>query len=78
MEKGILLKKLEECIKVEESAIPLYTQHVHNTLFLSDFEKKDQDRVKAILMELKKDSEKHKKMFEDLLTEVKGSGKDVY
>ncbi len=60
-EKNIVF--LEECLKVEESAIPLYTRYIGDTLFLSGFTKEKQDRLQRALKKLREDSERHRDML---------------
>jgi len=38
MTKEKLLNLLDESLKAEEIALPLYTRHLSSTLFLSDFD----------------------------------------
>ena len=77
-DKQEITRLIEECIKIEESVIPLYSKHIHNTLFLSGFDKKSAQEVSNILDKLKTDSERHRGVFENLLTEIERSSKNVY
>ena len=78
MKKEVLLKALEDCIKTEESAIPIYTKHVGNTLFLSEFKEIEKKSILKILDMLAKESLRHSQLFRDLIAKVKGSQQDVY
>ena len=76
--KEQLLNELNEALKTEESAIPLYTKHVSSTLFLADMEKEKVSRIKEILGILNSDSQKHAEMFKSLINRIEGDAKDVY
>ncbi|UCH12445.1 MAG: hypothetical protein JSW18_00410 [Candidatus Omnitrophota bacterium] len=78
IKKEELLKLLSRCLDAEEKGIPIYSRHLGNTLFLSDFKKEEQKKVRDTLETLKTDSETHKTIFEDLIKRIKGSTKDVY
>lgn len=73
-----IVKIIEEALKIEESAIPLYSKHVNNTLFLSGFAERERSKVKEILDRLKRESENHKLIFEKLLAVIKSSKQNVY
>lgn len=76
--KEKLVNELNEALKTEESAIPLYTKHVSSTLFLADMEKEKISRIKEILDVLNSDSSKHARMFKSLINRIEGEPKDVY
>ena len=69
--KQRLVRLLEECIKLEEEAIPLYEQHLEDTAFFEEFPAEDVTRVKKALMTLARDSQSHKWVFESLLAKIK-------
>lgn len=73
-----ILELLKQCFSLEEKAIPIYAKHMSNTLFLSEFKKEDQIKIKNILETLKRESEGHMKIYEDLFRKVRGSSEDVY
>jgi len=66
--KQEIMEMMEECVRIEEAVIPLYSKHIESTLFLSGFDKGAASEVRQILDRLKMDSEKHKVIFEGLLT----------
>jgi len=76
--KEKLVNELNEALKTEESAIPLYTKHVSSTLFLADMEKEKVFRIKEILDVLNSDSRKHAETFNGLINKIEGGDKDVY
>lgn len=78
IKKEELLKVLKQCLDGEEKGMPIYTKHLDNTLFLSDFKKEDQDKLKEILRTLKKESEGHEHTYKKLIQAVKESSRDVY
>jgi len=78
LKKDELLFLLRECLDIEEKAMPVYARHLNNVLFLSDFSEEDRQKVRDILELLNKESEGHRKKFEDLISKVKGSTQDVY
>ena len=78
MNKHEVLRNLEEGLKIEESAIPIYVRHINSTLFLSGFNKHDSSRIKEILESLARETEKHKRIFSRLREMVEASEQDVY
>jgi rubrerythrin len=76
--KENLINELKEALKTEESAIPLYTKHVSNTLFLADMEEEEVSKIKEILATLNSDSRKHARIYKSLINRVEGGAKDVY
>lgn len=78
MTKEELLSRLQLCINTEESAVPVYTKHISNTFFLSEFSAAEKHTVVDILKMLSRDSEGHAAIYRSLVKEVEGSNKDVY
>ena len=76
--KEDLLNELKEALKTEENIVPLYTEHVSSTLFLSPFEKPKQERIQQILNTLKLGSQEHARKYEQLILKVRKGNKDVY
>ena len=76
--KQEVMQTLEECIQTGTSAVSLYAKHVNNALLFSGFKTQTKELLANILVLLQEDSERHQKVYEDLLSQVKGSGKDVY
>jgi rubrerythrin len=75
--KHDLIRLLEECIALEDEAIPLYTQHLENPEFFKGVSPEDVERVKEALMTLAHDSQSHRWIFESLLDKMKDASKDV-
>ncbi|MFA5164289.1 MAG: hypothetical protein WC481_01825 [Candidatus Omnitrophota bacterium] len=73
-----ILHFLGECLRMEEEVIPLYSKHIESSLFLSGFREADRARAGAILDTLRKDSMRHKEVFNGLIKKVKEAGADVY
>ena len=78
MKKEEAIKILEECLKVEEDIIPLYSKHITNTLFFSGLEAGKADEVRKILDKLRTDSMKHRSMFQGLINKIQPSDRNVY
>ncbi|MCK4887203.1 MAG: hypothetical protein KAS96_07420 [Planctomycetes bacterium] len=76
--KEKLVNELNEALKTEESAIPLYTKHVSSTLFLADMEKEKVFRIKEILDILNSESSEHARIYKGLINRVEEEAKDVY
>lgn len=76
--KEELLKFLKESEVLEEKSIPVYTKHLESAIFLSGFSKQEQEELKKVLLILKKGSEVHKEIYEDLINKIRESAKDVY
>lgn len=78
MTKDELIGLFQKCLNEEERAIPLYTKHLENTFFLSDFKPEVRTRVKELLLLLKRESEFHARTYAGLIETVKESDKNVY
>lgn len=78
IKKEELLLLLKQSLETEEKAIPLYTYHLKNVLFLSNLSKDDQAKVRNMLEILDRESRGHKQLFSDLMEKIKRSEKDVY
>ena len=78
MTKNELLAVLKRLRAEEELAIPIYTEHLSSTFFLSGFEPEVQKKLKGMLSVLAKESEGHAKIFEDMTRKIQGSSQDVY
>jgi len=76
--KKELIGFLEEVLKTEEKAIPLYTRHIGSTLFLSRFDETQRTRIQTILETLKEESQKHAEIFGRLVDKIKREPRDVY
>lgn len=78
MTKQELLNLLQEAVKTEESAIPLYTKHISSTLFLSGFDEGAKERIRQILEKLYRESTGHSKIYKKLIDRIQGENQDVY
>lgn len=78
MKKEELLAALKKLNAEEELAIPIYTQHLDSTFFLSGFAPEVQEKIKGTLLILSKESEGHAKVFKDMIQKIEGSNQDVY
>jgi len=78
MTKQELLSSLQEAMKTEESAIPLYTRHIDSTLFLSGFDEDAQERIRQILNRLRREAMEHGEIYKRLIDTVEKEEKDVY
>ncbi|MFA5238427.1 MAG: hypothetical protein WC476_01790 [Phycisphaerae bacterium] len=76
--KEKLLDSVKTASKTEESAIPLYTEHINSALFLSGFEEDKKQRIQKILQRLNKDSNRHAKTLRQLIRQIESEDKDVY
>lgn len=76
--KQEIIAAVEECIKIAESAIPIYSKHIQHALFLSGLEKEQEQEGRIILETIMDEEKKHKTSLENLLTYVKGAKKDVF
>ena len=70
-EKLSFIAGIEKGIKMEETAIPLYSKHIRNTLFLSGLEQNLQTDIKDLLDKLIQDCEHHRNIFNNILEELK-------
>lgn len=78
MTKEELLQSLAEGVKIEETAIPIYSRNIESTLFLSGFDREKVAAIQKALTELKSDSERHRLMFLSLIKKVRESEQNVY
>jgi hypothetical protein len=78
MTKDELLHFLQENLDKEEKGIPLYSMHLSNALFLSGLTPEDQERIRTLLLTLKRDSQRHKRVYEALIEKVREGAADVY
>jgi len=78
MTKTELLARLEEGVKIEESAIVIYSRHFTDTLFFSGFDEARRQKIRDILQTLHDDSQRHRVIFERLGAEVCKGEKNVY
>lgn len=69
---------LEESIRTEESAVPIYAKHIDNALFFSEFDVDLQKHIKQALSRLYRESCKHDTIFRGLLERIKQENRDVY
>ena len=76
--KKELIDFLEEALKTEEKAVPLYARHIGSTLFLSPFNETQRTRIQTILETLKEESQEHAKMYGQLIDKIKSEARDVY
>lgn len=78
MKKEELLSRLKKLRNTEELAIPIYTQHLNSTLFLSGLKPDVQEKIKETLLVLARESEGHARMFRDMIEKVQESDQDAY
>lgn len=78
MTKNELVAVLKKLRDEEELAVPIYTEHLTSTFFLSGFEPEVQKKLKEMLSVLAKESEGHAKIFEDMTRKIQESPQDVY
>jgi len=78
LKKEELIKLLEEAVKTEESAIPLYTKHISSTLFLSDLPLEKRKRIHEILQILNEQSSGHAITFRQMINNIERDVRDVY
>jgi len=76
--KEELLEKLKFAVKTEESAIPVYTKHISDTLFLSEFGEAEKKAIVGILETLSSDSQRHAALYKSFVDGVERSNKNVY
>ena len=71
MTKEELIQLLNDCIRSESEAIPLYTRHLESPDFCSCYLPGDRGRVLKALKSLADDARSHRGVFESLLAKVK-------
>ena len=78
MSKEELLTILENARLAEEKAIPVYTKHLKSAVFWTGMKQEDVEKIRETLSMLAEESEKHKKMVEYLIEQIKKKGKDAF
>ncbi|MBN2106571.1 MAG: hypothetical protein JW832_04035 [Deltaproteobacteria bacterium] len=73
-----LLALLQNMLRNEEEAIPIYARHLNNALFLSEFSAADQQDIKSKLQILIVESQQHQRNFENMIRSIEGGQCDVY
>lgn len=77
--KKRLIAGLHELEHVEEGVISLYANFSKALLKQTDdVVKEKKEKINTILSQLYRDSQRHKKLVDKLIKEVKGSSKDEY
>ncbi|MDD5326232.1 MAG: hypothetical protein PHY02_00265 [Phycisphaerae bacterium] len=76
--KEKLLDSVKMASKTEESALPLYTEHINSVLFLSGFGEDKKRRIQRILQKLNNDSSRHAETLRQLIRQIESEDKDVY
>jgi hypothetical protein len=74
MNQETLLKKLEEAIYTEETAVPIYAKHLEAILEFAELSNEQQAQIKAYFEILLKDTKKHQKLFKYIRNQIKKEG----
>jgi hypothetical protein len=77
MTKDELVVFLEQGRRTEE-AVALYASHIRNTLYLSGLKKDVQQKLREVLDVIHKESNEHKILLNQLMSEAQNRGQDVY
>ncbi len=78
LKKQETLNILAKALQVEENLIPVYAKHLYSAVFWTGIDKDKAEKVKELLRQLHDDSNRHKKMVEDMIGYVKGQDKDAF
>lgn len=70
--------RLKKLSYEEEHAIPLYTQHLESTFFLSAFGPELQKEIRETLLTLVLESEVHARTLQAAMKKITESERDVY
>ena len=62
---------LKEFLRTEEAAIPVYSRHIDDALFLSGLKEENRAKVKSILEKLRLDSLRHREILETIIAQLK-------
>jgi len=73
-----LIATIEKCVLLEDAVVPLYTQHISSTIFLSEFDSDLKSMFLSSLKGLGDESAHHRIKLEALLNAIKESDRDVY
>jgi len=76
--KTDLIKFLTEAQNTEEKAIPIYEKHLHAAINWTQLNDKQCEAVKASLKQMAEESQKHKKIVEALIKQVKEDKRDAF
>ncbi len=78
MTKEELISRIKQLNDQKELAIPIYTQHLEDELFLYALEPEAQKQIKEALLASAKESEAHAQMFRSAVKSVEDSERHVY
>ena len=78
LSKKVVVNALKECIQMEDDMSSIYNTNANSEIFLAGFSKIYQPRVKYMLSVLRKESEQHKKTYQELLTKIEESKKNAF
>ena len=78
MNKEELLETIREGMKMEESAVAIYTRHLSAIILRSGLPEEDIEVIKRDLELLIEANKRHKKTLELLVEQIQGESMDVY
>ncbi|MDY6824637.1 MAG: hypothetical protein SWH68_12700 [Thermodesulfobacteriota bacterium] len=78
MEKGELLRHIQEGIRTEESAVAIYYKHLRAVITRSGIAADTQDRIRSALEKLKTESAGHRKQLEAIMAELEKDPADDF
>ena len=78
MTKEELIKRIQEGIKTEESAVTIYSRHLSAIVTKSGLPKADVSQIKKILEILINANQQHKDFLISLMKRIQGEAIDVY
>lgn len=76
--KDRLLQMIQEAIRTEESAIPIYIKHISVSVPWFGFREEDREFIQNELRTLGQESAEHKRILEEVREAIIKEAKDVY
>ena len=76
--KERLLQNIEEGIRTEESAIPIYMKHISTSLDWFGFRDEDRYHIEENLKKMAEESSAHKNILENIRDSIIKEGRDVF
>lgn len=78
VEKGKLLKMLEDASHLEDRAMPIYSRHLKTALFWSGLDATTREHLRIGLGIIEKESHRHSKVLKEMMDRIREDKRDVF
>lgn len=76
--KAELMKKIDEAIYSEDTAVSIYTKHIKTAVFWSGLNPEIREHIRIELGILEKESMRHKNLLEELKKKIEKDERNVF